>query len=141
MMMEMMTGVVTDCDTASAPDRVLANVARLALKLRAGRARWLPAAILGEPAWDMLLDLFVSHVDGFPVPTTSLSVAAGVPPTTGLRWIAQLEAAGIVTRAQSPEDRRVNEVRLTDEGLGIMRACLGEMFASNASPDIGCLPC
>ncbi|WP_407699082.1 transcriptional regulator, SarA/Rot family [Sphingopyxis solisilvae] len=81
-------------------------------------------ALFADPAWDMLLDLFVHHHRGKQVSSHSLCIAAAVPQTTALRWIGKLRSAGLVTRVRSREDQRVVHVLLTEQGLERMTAHL-----------------
>jgi DNA-binding MarR family transcriptional regulator len=80
------------------------------------REAFLPSALLGEPGWDMLLDLFVRGSRGERVAMTSACKATEVSQTTGLRWLAHLEQAGLIEKATAPHDRRVHYVALTEAG-------------------------
>lgn len=108
----------------------LADLARSLLELRTCRTRWLPESYFGEPAWDMLLDLFVNAVGKRTVHTKSVCVAANAPRTTGLRWLNTLEKDGLVERCPSAKDSRAVEVSLTEKGLGSMRSLLAECVGS-----------
>jgi len=46
--------------------------------------------LASEPAWTMLLALFVAYEEDHPASVTQLSAAAGTPPATALRWLATL---------------------------------------------------
>lgn len=105
---------------------VLAQVARSLYKIRRSRSRVLPADLFAEPAWDMLLDLFVQRSNGRRVTVTSLCIASGVPPTTALRWISGLIESDLVTRVESERDRRKAYIVLTDRGFREMRSILVE---------------
>jgi DNA-binding MarR family transcriptional regulator len=82
------------------------------------------SALFGEPAWDMLLDLFVQKIEGRRVATTSLCLGANVPQTTALRYIALLEGEGLVFRYTPPDDRRLVLIDYTPEGYKRMRQYL-----------------
>jgi DNA-binding transcriptional ArsR family regulator len=103
--------------------RIERNAMNLALKAqvitasRTRRRAHLPDGVLGEPAWDMLLDLFMQFAGGAKVSTTSLCLASGVPSTTALRHIGLLEELGLVRRSNSAFDKRVTFVELTDAGV------------------------
>lgn len=62
--------------------------------------------LFGEPAWDMLVDLFIATEEGKKISVSSLCVAAAVPMTTALRWITILENEGLVTRTADAGDAR-----------------------------------
>lgn len=88
------------------------------------RNKFLPAELFGEPAWDMLLDLFAARLQKRRISITSACIAAAVPTTTALRWIGLLEEHGLAEREASRADARVRWVHLTDAGEAAMTACL-----------------
>ncbi len=107
-------------------ERRLADLATSIYQARRSRAKHLPADLFAEPAWDMLLDLFISAVERRRISVTSLCYASDVPPTTALRWLTALEKQSLVERVAHPQDRRVNEIVLTREGHRKVRAALEE---------------
>ncbi len=99
---------------------------------RQARARFFDAALFGDPAWDMLLDLTAAHGEGARVSVTSLCIAAGVPATTALRWLTQMVESGIFVRVPDPADRRRAFIALSDRAL----AAMAGYFASLRVPDL-----
>lgn len=97
-------------------DQKLAILARGILRARRERSRHFSSEIFSEPAWDMLLDLFVNSVEGKRVSTTSLCIASGSPATTGLRWISILEQESLIHRTHEKVDKRFTYVSLSKEG-------------------------
>lgn len=101
-------------------ERRALHLAKVALRLRAKshrRTRHLSPEWFGEPAWEMLLELFIQFAGGARVSTKSLIMASGVADTTGLRVIDRLEQAGLIDRSASRMDKRVTLVSLTSEGV------------------------
>lgn len=78
------------------------------------------ANLFGEPAWDILLDLFIAHADGKAVSVTSACIGSAAPATTGLRWLGILADEGLVVRENDPEDNRRVIVRLTPTSIAGM---------------------
>lgn len=76
--------------------------------------------LFGEPAWDILLDLYIAHVECKTVSVSSACIGSAAPPTTGLRWLGVLSEQRLVSREHDPEDQRRVLVRLTDKGLAAM---------------------
>ena len=76
--------------------------------------------IFGEPAWDILLDLYIAEQERKALPVTSACIGAAVPTTTGLRWLNILEKQGLVERSNDPGDARRTFVRLSPKGLRAM---------------------
>lgn len=80
--------------------------------------------LFGEPAWDILLDLFVMQHLHCNVSVNSACIAAAVAPTTALRHLARLEALGLVESTDDPMDRRRRFLRLSDTGLDMVSRAL-----------------
>ena len=93
---------------------------RRIIRQRHLRARFFDAALFADPAWDMLLDLAAARGEHKRVSVTSLCIASGVPPTTALRWIGQLTAAGLFERVEDEADRRRAFVALSDKAAEAM---------------------
>jgi hypothetical protein len=64
--------------------RWLALARRMYLERRQ-REKHFPSNLFGEPAWDILLDLYVAAKENVKIATTSACIGGSVPPTTGLR--------------------------------------------------------
>lgn len=97
------------------------------------RRRILPAtAVLSDIEWAILLELFVADGRGTILQTKSLTLAAGVAPTTVLRYLELLEGKGLIHRAPCPSDGRSTLVAITREG----RRTVGAVFSeSNPAKD------
>ena len=73
-----------------------------------------------DPAWNMLLDLYVATRENRDVGVNSLCIASKVPTTTALRWITAMSAAGLFRREADPTDGRRHFVRMTQRAREIM---------------------
>ena len=78
--------------------------------------------IFGEPAWDILLDLFIASETGTAISVTSACIASNVPATTALRWITELERNDLIKRDVDERDARRTFVSLTPKGIDLMLA-------------------
>lgn len=76
--------------------------------------------LFGEPAWDILLDLFIAAKERRRVSVTSACIGSAVPPTTALRWISILEKQGLLLREADPGDARRVYVKLSARGYSAM---------------------
>jgi DNA-binding MarR family transcriptional regulator len=90
---------------------------RIYLRCRRLRERLLPREIFGEPAWDILLDLYAAHLEGKTVSVSSACIASAVPTTTALRWVSKLAECGLIERNLDASDARRAHVRITGDGL------------------------
>lgn len=100
---------------------------RQIIQRRQARARYFDAELFADPAWDMLLDLAAARAEGTRVSVTSLCIASGVPPTTALRWIAQMVEAGLFERVADDVDRRRAFIRLGDQAADAMARYFAEV--------------
>lgn len=110
-----------------------ARVAQLISKWRRKRRQaFSQLGIPGEPAWDILLDLYVRQVAHETVSVKSACLASGAPATTGLRWLRSLEQGGLVESQDDPEDLRRRYVKLSDRGWHMMGKLLDEAVLMGA---------
>ncbi|MBA3055691.1 MAG: hypothetical protein FP826_12340 [Sphingomonadales bacterium] len=106
-------------------DTHLRTFAKRLYDSRRRRNKHLPVGFLGEPAWDILLDLFISGPDQI---VKSVCVAADVPYSTAWRWIATLEAKKLVCKSSGDFDGRHTYLSLTPEGKSAVAAALNDML-------------
>lgn len=76
--------------------------------------------LFGEPAWDILLDLFIAAKERRRVSVTSACIGSAVPSTTALRWISLLEREDLLLREADTADARRIYVKLTARGYTAM---------------------
>lgn len=102
---------------ANEPWKVRAETANRYLKLRASRDEIADGQLLSDPAWDMLLDLFVGHITGRDISVTSACLASRRPATTSLRYIDRMAKDGLVRREKDPRDHRKVYLRMTEKAF------------------------
>lgn len=90
--------------------------------------------LFGEPAWDILLDLYIAYAEGKPVSVSSACIGSASPPTTGLRWLGVLQEAGLIEREHDPRDQRRVLVHLTTLAIERMEAYFRDTLAMEAAP-------
>jgi hypothetical protein len=113
---EQAIGEDTSAKLRAAAERILTK--------RRLRAQYFGEDMFGEPAFDLLLELFVRAHEGRDVHTTSAAVASGAPLTTALRQITALVDRGYIQRGADPVDRRRVLLQLTPTGMATMHGYL-----------------
>ena len=109
-------------------NHALSAEARLAagiLNSRRKREQLFGPNFFADPAWDMLLDLFVQAESGNKVYVSSLCMASAVPTTTALRWIGTLTEAKLLERRPTGSNRKV-EISLSRKARDMVRRHLRE---------------
>lgn len=116
--------VVSDSQ-ATVPSLMLARARRaFAARRRRQQVFGERADIFGEPAWDMLLDLYIALHEGKHVTVSNACASSGTATTTGLRWVATLAERGLVERIADPKDGRRFFVQLTAEASALIERSL-----------------
>lgn len=113
---------LADCDRAEQseePASAARRVAEIMFNMRQERSRLFPASMFNEPAWDMLMALYVAHEVSA---AADLARVTQTPITTAMRWIEYLESHKLIVRESSAADRRAHMVRLTDQARSSMDA-------------------
>jgi hypothetical protein len=103
------------------------RLVRRIIRQRQLRARFFDGELFADPAWDILLDLTAARAEHTRVSVTSLCIASGVPPTTALRWISQMTAAGLLERVEDDTDRRRAFIALSDQAADAMARYFAEV--------------
>lgn len=110
--------------------QIFAEMARVAYAKRRKRTTIFgDPELFGEPAWDILLDLYIAQVENKSVSVSSACIGSAAPPTTGLRWLGVLADHGMVEREHDPLDQRRVLVRLSQKALDAM----DDYFTSSAA--------
>lgn len=121
-----------DC---SLDDADLVDFAQLLIKERDKRNCHFRNIEFFDPSWSILLDLFVNQLLGRNVSVSSLCIAAGVPPTTALRYISSLTSTEVLLRIQDPHDARRVYMRLCDGVIATIKTYLRETLSARLAFD------
>ena len=121
---ELPEGRVKICTEQYVDELLLCNVAKNLLRMRQDRHDLFPSDFFSEAPWNIILDLFVHEIEQRRVSVTSACVAAQVPATTALRWVAVLEDANFIARERCPKDGRIAYLTLTDTALELIKQYL-----------------
>lgn len=124
-------------DTARSATSARLSAATAWIRARACRDQALGDDLFFDPAWSILLELYVHHRQRTAMSITALCLAAKIPPSTGLRWVTLLEKRGLVTREADPFDKRKSYARLTPAGVGRIERALDDAIDSFRRLEIG----
>ena len=86
------------------------------------------APLFKDPAWDMLLELYVAEQNRRDISVSSLSYASGVSLSTAVRQIAELEKHKLVHRDRDEQDHRRAVVRPTSKALAAVESAATIIF-------------
>lgn len=92
---------------------------------RRRRAHYFGEAMFSEPAWDMLLLLYILR-DGGRLSVSALARETGFSKTTALRWLGYLDSHKLIDRDEHPTDKRVAFVTISLKGKDLLEAYLSE---------------
>ena len=115
----------TDCDVGDFWVQIAENM----YAERRMRERFFPKGLFEEPAWDLLLDLYIAEHQNKKVLTTSACIGANAAPTTGLRYIDKLEKLDLVDRENDIEDGRRTIVRISNNAFSMLSAYFAESWS------------
>lgn len=102
----------------------LLRVATEMQRQREDRPRFFPPDLFAEPAWDILLALYIARGRGYRLKVSDACFEARVPATTALRWLDQLERLTMVQRRKNRFDGRSHLVDLSDDAVEAMNSYL-----------------
>jgi ActR/RegA family two-component response regulator len=79
---------------------------RRLIRVEQSRARVVGGKLLGDPAWNILLDLLLASLENRKVSVSSACIVAGVATTTALRLVNRMVEDGVLERLPDQKDRR-----------------------------------
>jgi DNA-binding MarR family transcriptional regulator len=83
--------------------------------------------LFADPAWDLLLDLYIQTSSHRKISVSSACVAAAVPTTTALRYVSDLIRRGLIERSPHPGDGRSHLLSLTIPAIKGMEKLLRQL--------------
>ena len=114
------------------PARLL-EVARLVFASRRGQAASFGTALFGDHAWDLLLCAYICEAEGSVVTIARAHAWAGIPLSTGSRWIRALSAEGLLEYEDSGNHELVTTpFRLTSAAHAKFETYLSELCENAA---------
>lgn len=103
----------------------LVRFAKQIKAIRDSRIALLDASLFGEPAWNILLALYVAAGERYALSISALCAESGVPATTAARSINRLLELGMVRRVPNPGDNRSTYIELSRDAGERLTKLLG----------------
>jgi DNA-binding MarR family transcriptional regulator len=119
------------------PASTLLKHAQAWMHARVARSKVFDWELFGEPAWDLLLELYQSYCLGTRTSISQLGLDTHIAQTTVLRWLDALEHKGLIMRWRDPNDGRRVFVVLTEPGLEKMERALSAAEAEDRKLGLG----
>ena len=114
----------------AAPDERLTGVVRNLIALRKLRSQIFPSAMFGEPAWDILLALYLAS-DGVDGTAETLSKSSATPLSTTIRWLNYLDSEGLIERERGVGGLRKDQILLSEAAKFHLDRFLQQMIRSD----------
>ncbi|HEX9965915.1 MAG TPA: hypothetical protein VGB04_13150 [Allosphingosinicella sp.] len=115
--------MLSEPDSPEAGQSLRAVAERLYMERRR-RDEYFPVGLFGEPAWDLLLSLFIAGDDGREVPLDEAYKAAKVDPEEGPALIDRLIDKNLVARSR----KRGGSIMLTEQGMDRLGDYLADLI-------------
>lgn len=93
----------------------LIQLAKRIKAIRESRGALLEPTLFGEPAWNILLALYVAAGERYALSISALCAESGVPATTAARSINRLLELDMIRRVPNPSDSRSTYIELRRE--------------------------
>ena len=105
--------------------RVLQEIFRA----RRRRAELFGSQILGEPAWEIILELYAAELGRQRLLVSKVGQASGISQSTALRWMHRLEAEGWIGREPDPHRGRRIFAVLTPQASVAMHTYVNDLLS------------
>jgi hypothetical protein len=131
-----MRKLIEDAERAVAMhDGDLTDYARQILAGRKQRDRYFDPMLFSNPAWDILLNLYVADGEGKPFNVLDTCLASAVPQGVALRWLTYLEQEDMVIEVPDPARPRQTLIRLSDQTRLTITSYLGSLIGLGLGPE------
>jgi hypothetical protein len=128
--------LIEDAERAVAMQEAdLAEFARQLLAARKQRDRYFDPVLFSNPAWDILLNLYVADAEGRGVNVLESCTASTVPQAVALRWLAYLRQEEMVVETSDPLRPRNTVIRLSDQTRLAISSYLGSLVSLGLGPE------
>jgi len=128
--------LIEDAERAAATHNAdLTEFARQLLAGRKQRDRYFDPVLFSNPAWDILLNLYVADAEGRRLNVLESCTASTVPQGVALRWLGLFKQEEMVIEMPDPARPRHTVIRLTDQTRLTISSYLGSLVSLGLGPE------
>lgn len=113
----------------------LPDFARQILTGRKERDRYFDPILFSNPAWDILLTLYVADAEGRSVTVLDSCTASIVPQSVALRWLGYLKQEEMVIEIPDPARPRRTLICLSNQARLTISSYLGSLVSLGLGPE------
>jgi hypothetical protein len=123
---------LTDMLAAQVPSRngetaALVNARRHLHDCKARESVFGRSEFFGDPAWNMLVELFIAHEERRDLTAGQLCGRAGAALQTAHRWLAIMEREGLVMAVRATSDEADRQIFISPASIQNMHRCFGRV--------------
>jgi hypothetical protein len=107
----------------------LTEFARQLLAGRRQRERFFDPVLFSNPAWDILLNLYLADAEGRPVDVLETCAPSAVPQGVALRWLSYLKQEEMVIETPDPAQPRRTLIHLSEQTRLAVSAYLASLIS------------
>ena len=122
--LELMADQPRASNANSPSQQQLVKLAKRIRDMRKTRDRFFDQDMFGEPAWEIILALYLSDAEGYRLKVTDLVNESRASASTALRWIDRFQELGLIHRRENPLDRRSHFLEMPTDSLRKITALL-----------------
>jgi DNA-binding MarR family transcriptional regulator len=126
-------GRVIEFGTPAIPDHFLVYAKRIKTS-RIRRQTFFHSSLFGEPAWDILLALYIAQAESRRLKVSDIYNESGVPPTTTLRWLDRLYELQMARKRKHRIDQRISFVEIHPDTIRKLNAYFELALKRNFPP-------
>ena len=101
------------------------------IRARRHRERRFGDHLFSDPAWDILLALYLAELQGRSLSAAQVCIASRVPASTALRWISGLQRRGYLLQADNVADPQKANISISSKSCDLMEAHFNRLGAGS----------
>ena len=120
--------LISPAQKSGLTDRDRVRIVRNLCHARLRRNEIIGPNLFFDPAWDILLEVYLAELEQRRVSVSNIGLTSGVPASTTIRWLTKLEEAEMLIKRDDPLDGRRVFISMTETATQMMNAYLDECW-------------